>query len=171
MIVTTDRKHKSECECNVLSSTANLFLKSIYEVYFKPLKNPLSMWLRLLHSFLGSLVFHVWYFYILIEPRGDQYKDLLSTSLTAETGPPTLVPAFGDFLNLNINLHSGITLTNLAMILVLCIIYAFVIASGYTKHGPIRYFIGSALLSTLMIFLAHSVTVDNVQMNEIENAK
>ena len=151
----------------MLSSTVDLCLKSIYEVYFEPLAKPLSRSLRLLYSFLGSLVFHFWYYFIEIRRGSDQDKDLKILSVDdLSVDEPISIELTSLYFSLSSIQGQFIFFF---IILVLSAVYANVIAFGYTKHGPIRYFIGSALLSTFMLFLAHSVVVDNVYMNGNEN--
>lgn len=148
MTIYTD-SNKTECECNTLSRTANLCLNSIYEVYFEPLSKPLSETLRRRYSFLGSFTFHIWYVLVQIQQSGGLIKEQTLPESTVRT-----------IVLDNLGLILLNPLSTLVIGILFSALYARVIASGYTRHGPIRYFIGGVLLPAFVLFLAHAGSME-----------
>ena len=130
-----------------LSSTINLCAKAIYEVYFQPRKEALPRHFRFLSSFLGSIIF----------------LQLLITSpvIGALNKRDLLEPSETITRNLNIEIiysTTSLMLFALSISIVYASIFAIIIATGYSKHGPIRYFIAGIVLPTFTILAVQSVT-------------
>ena len=134
-----------------LSSTIDLCLNAIYEGYFKPQEESLSYLRRLFFSFSGSLIFlHV----TLIETGFktlEIWKLLPNRQLKATL--PIQLPSnaiLSDYDLLSFTLGLGI---------LYALIFAIAIASGYSKHGAVRYFISGVILPAFTLIAVQPVSI------------
>ena len=141
-----NNKVKTEQKEPDLSSTINLCASAIYEAYFQPRNKALPRHFRFLSSFLGSIIF---------------LQLLITSPVIGALNTRGLIES-GENISTNLNIAVAYSTTSIwlfafSISLVYASIFAIIIAAGYSKHGPIRYFIAGIVLPTFTILAVQSV--------------
>ena len=134
------------------NDTVGVFLSAIYEVYFQPLESPLTFHSRLLYAFFGSISFF-------LLKAVTEFITIIKMSNLVINSPGSTVNELNDILN-NLKILTDLA-ANPSLILIiisigglLSLMFAFVISAGYSKHGPIRYFIAGLLLPAFTYYVS-----------------
>lgn len=134
--IKTNSLQKSE-----LLITLNKCFDAVYQVYFQPQEEALSFRFRFLYSLAGSTVF------LLVSP--------ISALINSLGDVGRLDPRTHDLFLLFIDtfvVSNFAKLIWVSITLAFASIFAMVIASGYSKHGAIRYFVSGVILPAFTLY-------------------